>query len=115
MLSWFGSLVLVVCCAVFCCDCYGDRRDLHVLTYSFPTRRSSDLLWDSRKLWPPRVLCSSIRTTRGLRHFQQSGSRSRRNPTSPSSSTRAQTAKSRCLGSSRKFCASSRPSERCHG
>src|SRR3546814_16646267 len=23
---------------------YGDRRDLHVLTHSFPTRRSSDLL-----------------------------------------------------------------------
>src|SRR3546814_5627378 len=23
--------------------CYGDHRDLHVLTHSFPTRRSSDL------------------------------------------------------------------------
>src|SRR3546814_14453737 len=24
--------------------CYGDHRDLHVLTHSFPTRRSSDLV-----------------------------------------------------------------------
>src|SRR3546814_18504235 len=24
--------------------CYGDHRDLHVLTHSFPTRRSSDFL-----------------------------------------------------------------------
>src|SRR3546814_12697077 len=23
--------------------CYGDRQDLHVLTHSFPTRRSSDV------------------------------------------------------------------------
>src|SRR3546814_17894437 len=29
------------CC--FYCECYGDHRDLHVLTHSFPTRRSSDL------------------------------------------------------------------------
>src|SRR3546814_8223775 len=27
-------------------SCYGDHRDLHVLTHSFPTRRSSDLrIW----------------------------------------------------------------------
>src|SRR3546814_1686438 len=25
------------------CSCYGDHRDLHGLTHSFPTRRSSDL------------------------------------------------------------------------
>src|SRR3546814_6611264 len=25
------------------CDGYGDHRDLHVLTHSFPTRRSADL------------------------------------------------------------------------
>src|SRR3546814_12600425 len=41
---------------------YGDHRDLHVLTHSFPTRRSSDLdctdtvlSWDARlprTLWP---------------------------------------------------------------
>src|SRR3546814_16381680 len=31
------------CLDVFC-ECYGDHRDLHVLTHSFPTRRSSDLL-----------------------------------------------------------------------
>src|SRR3546814_15849860 len=28
---------------VFCCDGYGDHLDLHVLTHSVPTRRSSDL------------------------------------------------------------------------
>src|SRR3546814_8040411 len=27
----------------FCFECYGDLRDLHVLTHSFPIRRSSDL------------------------------------------------------------------------
>src|SRR3546814_12539437 len=27
----------------FCFKCYGDHRELHVLTHSFPTRRSSDL------------------------------------------------------------------------
>src|SRR3546814_14485644 len=27
----------------FCFQGYGDHRDLHVLTHSFPTRRSSDL------------------------------------------------------------------------
>src|SRR3546814_6838810 len=26
-------------------ELYGDHRDLHVLTHSFPTRRSSDLGW----------------------------------------------------------------------
>src|SRR3546814_11341392 len=30
-------------CADFFFLCYGDPRDLHVLTHSFPTRRSSDL------------------------------------------------------------------------
>src|SRR3546814_10994757 len=29
---------------LFCFQCYGDHRDLHVLTHSFPTRRSSDLV-----------------------------------------------------------------------
>src|SRR3546814_20527439 len=28
---------------VFFCELYGDHRDLHVLTHSFPPRRSSDL------------------------------------------------------------------------
>src|SRR3546814_17614588 len=27
----------------FCFECFGDHRGLHVLTRSFPTRRSSDL------------------------------------------------------------------------
>src|SRR3546814_16553786 len=29
---------------MFFFECYGDHRNLHVLTHSFPTRRSSDLL-----------------------------------------------------------------------
>src|SRR3546814_6008856 len=29
---------------VLCFEGYGDHRDLHVLTHSFPTRRSSDLV-----------------------------------------------------------------------
>src|SRR3546814_19224655 len=29
---------------------YGDHRDLHVLTHSFPTRRSSDLFFDPLEL-----------------------------------------------------------------
>src|SRR3546814_13474112 len=31
-------------------ELYGDHRDLHVLTHSFPTRRSSDLYALGRKL-----------------------------------------------------------------
>src|SRR3546814_9265972 len=35
-------------CLLFFFECYGDHRDLHVLTHSFPTRRSSDLApWHS--------------------------------------------------------------------
>src|SRR3546814_1912800 len=30
-------------CSLFFFEVYGDHRDLHVLTHSFPTRRSSDL------------------------------------------------------------------------
>src|SRR3546814_3574226 len=30
---------------------YGHHRDLHGLTHSFPTRRSSDLGWPTRALW----------------------------------------------------------------
>src|SRR3546814_6925398 len=30
-------------CSFFFCERYADHRDLHVLTHSFPTRRSSDL------------------------------------------------------------------------
>src|SRR3546814_10751491 len=33
-----------VCCIFsLCFSCYGDHLDLHVLSHSFPTRRSSDL------------------------------------------------------------------------
>src|SRR3546814_9429265 len=36
--------VVYICVFVyFFFECYGDHRDLHVLTHSFPTRRSSDL------------------------------------------------------------------------
>src|SRR3546814_20061866 len=35
---------LMLCCILcFFFSVYGDHRDLHVLTHSFPTRRSSDL------------------------------------------------------------------------
>src|SRR3546814_3879952 len=34
---------------MFCFYRYGDHRDLHVLTHSFPTRRSSDLNWGLEK------------------------------------------------------------------
>src|SRR3546814_5249170 len=30
---------------VFVFECYGNHLDLHGLTHSFPTRRSSDLMW----------------------------------------------------------------------
>src|SRR3546814_19237308 len=33
----------MLCFVVFFFEGYGDHRDLHVLTHSFPTRRSSDL------------------------------------------------------------------------
>src|SRR3546814_1577516 len=36
-------------CVVFFFKGYGDHRDLHVLTHSFPTRRSSDLLATHRE------------------------------------------------------------------
>src|SRR3546814_16541864 len=32
-------------CSVVFFSCYGDHRDLHVLTHSFPNRRASDLAW----------------------------------------------------------------------
>src|SRR3546814_2948925 len=35
--------VFLICLSSFLFECYGDHRDLHVLTHSFPTRRSSDL------------------------------------------------------------------------
>src|SRR3546814_17677820 len=37
---------MCVCLLYFFFSCYGDHRDLHVLTHSFPTRRSSDLFAD---------------------------------------------------------------------
>src|SRR3546814_13424445 len=42
MLCGFSEGVRLV--FVVCCQGYGDHRDLHVLTHSFPTRRSADLI-----------------------------------------------------------------------
>src|SRR3546814_9578001 len=44
----YDVLIMLLCDAVclFFFECYGDHRDLHVLTHSFPTRRSSDLYPD---------------------------------------------------------------------
>src|SRR3546814_8820872 len=44
---------------------YGDHRDLHVLTPSFPTRRSSDLL---RERQPSIVFLENVRNLVGPRH-----------------------------------------------
>src|SRR3546814_15729238 len=39
----------------FFCSGYGDHRDLHVLTHSFPTRRSSDLAGGFDPVGNPRI------------------------------------------------------------
>src|SRR3546814_13554488 len=53
---------VLVCVVVVCSEslfgmffflCYGDHRDLHVLTHSFPTRRSSDLSTSSTPIIAP--------------------------------------------------------------
>src|SRR3546814_11360153 len=41
---WDSPSFAAVLFVEFFFECYGDHRDLHVLTRSFPTRRSSDLL-----------------------------------------------------------------------
>src|SRR3546814_14454995 len=43
-LDWLLLTCVVVVVFVFFFEGYCDHRDLHVLTHSFPTRRSSDLL-----------------------------------------------------------------------
>src|SRR3546814_13495455 len=43
----------------FCFSRYGDHRDLHVLTHSFPTRRSSDL---TRADWCGLIVTSKLRS-----------------------------------------------------
>src|SRR3546814_16380423 len=49
-------------------ECYGDHRDLHVLTHSFPTRRSSDLARDFRtRVREAGVLVPDLAYRRGLR------------------------------------------------
>src|SRR3546814_10411367 len=51
---------------MFCFSWYGYHRDLHVLTHSFPTRRSSDLSWTARR--PPKdmEICSTEIMRRSL-------------------------------------------------
>src|SRR3546814_18212262 len=44
----------------FCFSLYGDHRDLHVLTHSFPTRRTSELSSTRRPSITPRSITSSI-------------------------------------------------------
>src|SRR3546814_11011802 len=39
-----------VFCLFFFFSLYADHRDLHVLTHSFPTRRSSDLPWSLKAI-----------------------------------------------------------------
>src|SRR3546814_11606864 len=51
--GWSVERVLVL----FFFSLYGDHRDLHVLTHSFPTRRSSDL--DARNTTPQGVVSST--------------------------------------------------------
>src|SRR3546814_13304771 len=46
-------LIVHFCFFTFIFSCYGDHRDLHVLTHSFPTRRSSDLTPTLRKACAP--------------------------------------------------------------
>src|SRR3546814_17945276 len=64
----FGTRVLcvrymymVVC---FCFEGYGDHRDLHVLTHSFPTRRSSDLVYQRPVRAPEQAV--SVRGHEGI-------------------------------------------------
>src|SRR3546814_12790520 len=54
--------ILSCCCFFF--ECYGDHRELHVLTHSFPTRRSSDLC---RAGSPPILLMLATSTSRQAR------------------------------------------------
>src|SRR3546814_15861560 len=58
---------------VFFFYCDGDHRDLHVLTHSFPTRRSSDLC---------RRRCRPMPGTRWRRHFMRWRNPTRRWPLS---------------------------------
>src|SRR3546814_3583657 len=44
----------------FFVSCYGDHRDLHVLTHSFPTRLSADLLCSERTRRRPAILSSTF-------------------------------------------------------
>src|SRR3546814_8352013 len=58
----------VLCLCIFFFEGYGDHRDLHVLTHSFPTRRSSDLRrsigrWCSRWQIVSPISTSSMPTT----------------------------------------------------
>src|SRR3546814_11229774 len=49
-------------CLVFFFERYGDHRDLHVRTHSFPTRRSSDL--EARPSPPPAPVTMATRPSK---------------------------------------------------
>src|SRR3546814_16881922 len=53
--------------------CYGDHRDLHVLTHSFPTRRSSDRLFVSQPAVTQQL--QALERELGVRLFERSGRR----------------------------------------
>src|SRR3546814_7150284 len=75
---------------------YGDHRDLHLLTHSFPTRRSSDLAssWPRCSCWPPASPLrpsSSSATRRPTSRRRSRTSRGRRSRTrAPLRSTRSE-------------------------
>src|SRR3546814_15742327 len=78
---------------VFCFECYGADRDLHVLTHSFPTLRSSDLRWFltycSNRLISERATASTSRGSRVAVDSTTTPRPARPPSRSPTSSTRA--------------------------
>src|SRR3546814_181954 len=63
---------------------YGDHRDLHVLTHSFPTRRSSDLAWPCprccRCTWCRRSMRCWRRTRVPPKHWPSASTNWQRGP-----------------------------------
>src|SRR3546814_8299544 len=51
--------MILICLSLFFFYCYGHHRDLHVLTHSFPTRRSSDRPVEQRGGKRRRPACSA--------------------------------------------------------
>src|SRR3546814_17107611 len=77
------AVPFVAVCFLFVSD--GDHRDLHVLTHSFPTRRSSVLLWKSSRAkvdeaLPPMDRSRRMRLLRAGRGSAQPGVAASRQP-----------------------------------